>query len=118
MSVRHLALAAALTLPAMSAAALDLADMTDEERAAFRAEVRAYLLENPEVLNEAINETLSRTVMTAFSVLIVLIALYVFGGPVLQPFAAALLVGVILIRRGRSSEEPSLVGGPTAEHAG
>jgi protein-export membrane protein, SecD/SecF family len=49
-----------------------------------------------QVLNEAINETLSRTVMTAFSVLIVLIALYVFGGPVLQPFAAALLVGVIL----------------------
>ena len=32
--------------------------------------------------------------------------------------ALLLLVGVILIRRGRSSEEPSLVGGPTAEHAG
>jgi glycosyltransferase 2 family protein len=32
--------------------------------------------------------------------------------------ALLLLVGVILIRRGRSNEEPSLVGGPTAEHAG
>lgn len=30
-------------------------DMSDEERAAFRAEVRAYLLENPEVLMEAMN---------------------------------------------------------------
>ncbi|MCX7299551.1 MAG: DsbA family protein [Rhodobacterales bacterium] len=35
-------------------AALDLGGMTDEERAAFRAEVRAYLIENPEVLMEAI----------------------------------------------------------------
>ncbi|MBC6437335.1 MAG: DsbA family protein [Rhodobacteraceae bacterium] len=34
--------------------ATDLDAMTDEERAAFRAEVRAYLLENPEVLMEAI----------------------------------------------------------------
>ena len=32
------------------------AEMTAEERAAFRAEVRAYLLENPEVLLEAMNE--------------------------------------------------------------
>lgn len=35
-------------------AALDLEAMTDAERAAFRAEVRAYLLEEPEVLQEAI----------------------------------------------------------------
>ena len=49
-----------------------------------------------QVLDESINQTLSRTVMTAFSVLMVLIALYALGGPVLQPFAAALLVGVIL----------------------
>ena len=32
----------------------DITDMSDAERAAFRAEVRAYLLENPEVLMEAI----------------------------------------------------------------
>ena len=35
-------------------AALDLGAMSDDERAAFRAEVRAYLLDNPEVLMEAI----------------------------------------------------------------
>jgi protein-disulfide isomerase len=36
------------------AAATDLSDLSAEERTAFRAEVRAYLLENPEVLMEAI----------------------------------------------------------------
>ena len=40
-----------LAAPAM---ALDLSSMSEEERANFRAEVRAYLLENPEVLMEAI----------------------------------------------------------------
>ncbi len=47
-----LAIALTATVPAM---ALDLTQMTDAERAAFRAEVRAYLLENPEVLSEAID---------------------------------------------------------------
>ncbi|RYG92024.1 DsbA family protein [Loktanella sp. IMCC34160] len=46
--------ALALGLLAGSASAFDMATMTDEERAAFRDEVRAYLLENPEVLMEAI----------------------------------------------------------------
>ena len=46
-----LCLAAGLALPA---AATDLDNLSDAERAAFRAEVRAYLLENPEVLMEAI----------------------------------------------------------------
>ena len=42
-------------LMASPAAAFDLAKMSDAERTAFRAEVRAYLLENPEVLAEAID---------------------------------------------------------------
>jgi protein-disulfide isomerase len=41
-------------LMAVTPAAADLIDMDDAERDAFRAEVRAYLLENPEVLMEAI----------------------------------------------------------------
>jgi protein-disulfide isomerase len=52
MSVRALALSAVVL--ATPVAALDLAEMTDAEREAFRTEVRAYLLENPEVLMEAI----------------------------------------------------------------
>jgi preprotein translocase subunit SecF len=49
-----------------------------------------------QVLDESINQTLSRTLMTAISTLLVLVSLYVLGGPVLQPFAAAMLVGVAL----------------------
>lgn len=44
-------LALGLALPA---AAFDMSAMTDAERDAFRAEIRSYLLENPEVLLEAI----------------------------------------------------------------
>ena len=44
----------ALGLAAAPVAALDLETMNEVEREAFRAEVRAYLLENPEVLMEAI----------------------------------------------------------------
>lgn len=43
-----------LSLLATPLAALELDTMTDAQRAAFRAEVRAYLLDNPEVLMEAI----------------------------------------------------------------
>lgn len=39
---------------ATSAHAFDITDMTESERSAFRAEVRAYLMDNPEVLMEAI----------------------------------------------------------------
>ncbi|MEM6578986.1 MAG: DsbA family protein [Pseudomonadota bacterium] len=39
---------------ATPAPALDLDEMTDAERAAFRDEVRAYLLDNPEVIMEAV----------------------------------------------------------------
>jgi len=53
MKLAPLALAAALALAA-PAGATDLTDLTGAEREAFRAEVRAYLLENPEVLMEAI----------------------------------------------------------------
>jgi len=49
---RSLALLLALTAPAQAS---DLTQMTDAERTAFRAEVRAYLLDNPEVLAEAID---------------------------------------------------------------
>lgn len=49
---RLLPLVAASLLAAPASA--DLIDMTGDERAAFREEVRAYLLENPEILMEAI----------------------------------------------------------------
>ena len=47
-------LTAALTLLATTAFAGGLGEMTDAERAAFRDEVKLYLLENPEVITEAL----------------------------------------------------------------
>ncbi len=46
-----IAIGAALALPAH---ALDLDQMSDEERRIFREEVRAYLMDNPEVIMEAV----------------------------------------------------------------
>jgi len=47
-------------------------------------------------LNLSINQTLSRTVLTSGTTLIVVISLFVYGGPVINNFAFALLVGVIV----------------------
>jgi SecD/SecF fusion protein len=47
-----------------------------------------------EVINHAINNTLSRTIITALTVLFVLIVLFIFGGDVIRGFSFALLIGV------------------------
>lgn len=54
MVLKRLSALAVAALIANAAPAADLTDMTEAERQAFREEVRAYLLENPEVLMEAI----------------------------------------------------------------
>jgi SecD/SecF fusion protein len=52
--------------------------------------------DNPEeVINQAINSTLSRTIITALTVIFVLIVLFIFGGDVIKGFSFALLIGVI-----------------------
>jgi preprotein translocase subunit SecF len=48
-----------------------------------------------DVVNESLNQTLSRTLLTTSFTLVVVIALLVFGGPVLRGFALALFVGMI-----------------------
>jgi preprotein translocase subunit SecF len=47
------------------------------------------------VLDQSINQTLSRTIMTKVVTLIVVVALYVFGGPVLRGFSEALIIGIV-----------------------
>ena len=54
-------------------------------------------LQPVEVLDQSINQTLSRTIMTKVVTLIVVVALYVLGGPVLQ----GLLAGADHRHRGR-----------------
>lgn len=47
------------------------------------------------IINKAINHTLSRTIMTSFTVFLTLLILFFFGGEVTRGFAFAMLIGVI-----------------------
>ncbi|MBD3372176.1 MAG: protein translocase subunit SecF [Candidatus Coatesbacteria bacterium] len=49
-----------------------------------------------EIINTAINETLSRTVLTSGTTLIVTMVLVLFGGSVIHDFALALTIGVLV----------------------
>jgi preprotein translocase subunit SecF len=49
-----------------------------------------------EVVNTSINETLSRTLMTSTTTLIVLFALFFFGGEIIHGFAFTLIIGVLV----------------------
>jgi preprotein translocase SecF subunit len=49
-----------------------------------------------ELLDRSINETLARTIMTSLTTLIALIALFVFGGPVIRGFTFAMIWGVLV----------------------
>ena len=49
-----------------------------------------------DLLNQSINETLSRTMMTSATVFVAVGALVLFGGPVLHSFSIAMLWGVIV----------------------
>ena len=46
-------------------------------------------------LDQSINQTLSRTIMTKVVTLIVVVALYVLGGPALKGFSEALIIGIV-----------------------
>jgi len=47
------------------------------------------------IMNRAINETLSRTILTSGTAIVVLLSLLAFGGPILRPSAFTLLIGFI-----------------------
>lgn len=64
--------------------------------------IREYLTErrteknNAGMINDAINSTLSRTIVTAATVFLVLTILFIFGGDALKSFSMALLIGVVV----------------------
>ena len=49
-----------------------------------------------QVVNEALNSTLSRTINTSMSTFLVLLMIFIFGGEVIRGFVFALMVGVIV----------------------
>jgi SecD/SecF fusion protein len=50
---------------------------------------------NATIIDKAINETLSRTVMTSLTVFLTILILFIFGGEVTRGFSFAMLIGVI-----------------------
>jgi SecD/SecF fusion protein len=51
--------------------------------------------DNASIINKAINQTLSRTIMTSLTVFLVILILFIFGGEVTRGFAFAMLIGII-----------------------
>jgi preprotein translocase subunit SecF len=49
-----------------------------------------------DVINRSVNQTLSRTVMTSGLTFIAVLALFLFGGPVLHGFSLALVIGILI----------------------
>ncbi len=52
--------------------------------------------EMKQVFNESLNSTISRTLITSVTTLIVVIVLFIFGGPALQSFSFALIIGILI----------------------
>lgn len=54
-----------------------------------------HTLDKETIINKAINETLSRTIMTSLTVFLTILILFIFGGEVVRGFSFAMLIGVI-----------------------
>ena len=67
--------------------------VSDRIRENFRGE-RGY--EPEEIVNKSINQTLSRKLITSLTTLLVLLALFFFGGDMIRGFSQALIIGVLI----------------------
>lgn len=71
----------------------DTVVVLDRIRETFRS-IRKTTAED--ILNISINQTIARTLVTSLTTLLVLLALFFFGGEIIHGFAMALIVGVII----------------------
>jgi preprotein translocase subunit SecF len=63
----------------------------------IRENFRKMRKETPlEVMNQSINQTLPRTILTSLTTLLVLISLFIFGGDIIHNFSVALILGVLI----------------------
>jgi preprotein translocase subunit SecF len=53
-------------------------------------------VETSKIINNALNKTLSRTIVTSITTLLVLLALFFLGGAIINGFAATLIIGVLI----------------------
>ncbi|MCC7051427.1 MAG: protein translocase subunit SecDF, partial [Bacteroidia bacterium] len=52
--------------------------------------------EKRHIINDALNNTLSRTLITSLTIFLVLLAIFIFGGEVIRGFSFTLLIGVVI----------------------
>ena len=86
---------------AIIAALLTIAGYSLNDTIVIYDRIRENILKFPktdkkDVINQSLNETLNRTVVTSITTLLVVVVLYVYGGEILQPFALALIIGVLV----------------------
>src|SRR5262245_65999845 len=85
----------------MFAAVLTIAGYSINDKIVVFDRIRSGLRDSlsgsiAEIMNTSINETLSRTILTGGTVLLTVLALYFFRGPVLNDFAFSFLVVVLV----------------------
>ncbi len=83
----------AAVLAVMGYSINDTVVVFDRVREVFQKMRKASPLE---VVNAAVNQTLSRTLMTSFSTLFVVTSLYIVGGESLKGFSMAIIIGVVV----------------------
>ena len=86
-----IALAAVLTILGYSIN--DTIVVYDRVRENFRKMRKGTTLE---IINTSVNQTLSRTIMTSSLTLVVVVALFVYGGETLRGFSIALIIGIMI----------------------
>ena len=67
--------------------------VSDRIRENFRTE---RVLNSEDMIDLSLNQTLGRTLVTSFTTLLVLFALFIFGGELIRGFSLALILGVII----------------------
>ncbi len=85
----------------MVGALLSIAGYSINDKVVVFDRIRSGLRDHPggnvaSIINTSINETLSRTILTGGTALLTVLALYLFGGPVLNDFAFSFVVGIIV----------------------
>ena len=67
--------------------------VSDRIRENFRTE---RVLNSEDMIDLSLNQTLGRTLVTSFTTLLVLFALFIFGGELIRGFSLALIIGVLI----------------------
>jgi SecD/SecF fusion protein len=52
--------------------------------------------DHKQIINDSLNKTISRTVNTSMTLFVVVLIMFIFGGPAIKGFLFALLVGVVI----------------------